>query len=267
MKLPTQEQNKPPVQPPASAPPVAPPAETPPSEKPVVAPAGDPASPPQKPVRPERLSPDHWDDEKGELKLDALLDAHSQTQTKLGELESRFATVPDSPDKYEATVDAVKALLPADIKLPEDFALLPNDHPVMVGGKKLAHELGIPAADFPKLVAFEVQRQVGEANELTEAAAAQRTLLGEKADARISAVETWLKGRVGEEHARHMNAMLFSAKHIEAFESLIKQFGTGGAPPLNRTGQEPGKPGLSDEEYGRMSPAQKITYARTGKVA
>lgn len=264
-----QEQNKPPAQAPASAPQVQPPAETPPSDKPAAAPAVETASAPapEKTARPERLSPDHWDDEKGAVKLDALLDAHSDVTTKLGELQSRFATVPDSPDKYEATVDAVKALLPADIKLPEDFELLPNDHPVMVGGKKLAHELGIPAADFPKLVAFEVQRQLGEAKEMSEAAAAQRVLLGQKADDRIAAVETWLKGRVGEEHSRHLNAMLFSAKHIEAFESLIKQFGTGGAPPLTRTGQETGKPGLSDEEYGRMSAAQKITYARTGKVA
>jgi hypothetical protein len=60
--------------------------------------------------------------------------------------------------------------------------------------------------------------------------------------------------------------MLVSARHVEALEALAAKFTSGGAAPFSQAHREPSGGGngrVSDEEYARMSPAQRWNYSRS----
>ncbi len=230
-----------------------------PTPDPVPDPAAKPAAEsdpsPSKPVRPEGLADDYWDAEKGVV-LDKLLADHKTLAEAKAEADKRAAEVPED-------ITAYKAELPEDFKLPEGmkFEPLPEGDPVLTAAREYAKSAGLTPKEFKGLVALQMQSAMAEEKALQEASAAERKKLGDKGQARIDAVTTFLQTRLGNDHANALVPMIFTAKQLEAYEGLI-EVAKGGAPKFNQRRDGEGEPEMSDEEWNAMSQTDKIAWSR-----
>lgn len=167
---------------------------------------------------------------------------------------------PETPDGYEVR-------LPGEFQFPEGFQLAEGESPISADDRRLsaardfAHANQMSQAQFESMVAMGVQADLAEDAAFREAIAEQAELLGPKAQERVAAVQRWVSAKLPEHQAQAILGTLFTRDQVEGFETLMR---------LNR-GAVPGNPGagrtlgpeeLSEEEYSKMSVAQRITYAR-----
>jgi hypothetical protein len=89
--------------------------------------------------------------------------------------------------------------------------------------------------------------------------------LGANANARVSAVDQWIRGVVGDELGKEMRHMVVSEKIVRGFEKLISKFTSQGVASFRQDGREPqGAPGrVSEAEYNAMSGAERYAYAKS----
>lgn len=210
----------------------------------------------EKPVRPEYIPESFWDADKG-FKAD---DLNALVAFK-AEHDANLAQVPEKADGYVVA-------LPKDFQLPEGYELpegqespIDENDPRIGAAREYAHANHFSQAQFEGLVALGAQMDIAEATALKEAAGKQRAALGDKADQRINAVTTWLGAKLGGEFAQALAPMMFTAKQIQAFEAIMR-LNRSGVPGNPGAGRDGGKPELSDAEYEKMSPTERINYAR-----
>jgi len=209
----------------------------------------------EKPLRPDWLPESIWDADKG-FKAD---DFNALVSLK-AETDSRRASVPEKADKY-----AVK--LPADFKLPEGFELkdgeklIDETDPRVAKAREWAHANGKTQAEFEGLLALGAEMDIAERGRLKEAVTEERNKLGGRAVERIKAVTTWLDAKLGAEDAASLHSMMFTAKQISAFERLM-QLNRGDVPGRPGAGREAKPAEVSDEEWAKMTPIDRINYAR-----
>ena len=209
--------------------------------------------------RPDYIPESFWDAEKG-FKAD---DLNSLVAFK-AEHDANLAQVPDKPEGY-------KVALPKDFKLPDGVKLpegqesiIDDTDPRVADLRSFAHANQMSQTQFESMVALGTQMDIAEQGRLTEALAAQRELLGSKAAERVNAVTSWLGAKLGGDFAQALAPMMFTAKQVEAFEGLMR-LNRGTAQGNPGAGRDVGKTEISDEEYDKMSPAEKINYARNSK--
>lgn len=208
--------------------------------------------------RPDWLPETMWDADKGFKKdeFDALVASKA-------ERDSALASVPENADDYEVK-------LPADFKLPEGFSaqegesVIDVDDPRVVALRSLAHTEKWTQTQFERVLALGVNMDIEEQTRLSTAVGEEREKLGSRAAERIKSVTTWLSAKLGADDAQSLHSMMFTAKQVESFERLMQLFkgdirGTPGAARDTRPTE------LSDEEYEKMSPTQKINYARSAQ--
>lgn len=214
-----------------------------------------------KPERPDWLSEQFWDPEAGQIKgsdLKAHLD--ELAAFKAGE-DSRRAAAPENADGYQLQ-------LPKDLELPEGIEFQFDENDPMVGlGRQIAHAVGLDQAGFEKLMLkpFIEARVAGmKAEQERDAAAveAQNKALGPKADDRRAAVENWISAKLGVEFHDVFKHILPVAKAVEGFERLMRLGSSGGMPGFTQTGRSGGNAALSEEEYQKLSPAERLVHAR-----
>lgn len=210
----------------------------------------------QPPARPDYIPENFWDAEKG-FKSD---DLNALVAFK-AEHDANLAQVPDSADKYEVK-------LPQDFKLPDGFklpegqeAIINPDDPRVAAVREYAHANKFSQAQFEGLIALGAQADITEMSRLSEAVEEQRTQLGSKAQDRINAVTSWLGAKLGGELANALVPLMYTAKSVQAFESLMR-LNRGDVPGTPGAGRDAGRTEISDEEYAKMSPTEKINYAR-----
>ncbi|MDI7862537.1 hypothetical protein MRS76_11250 [Rhizobiaceae bacterium n13] len=209
----------------------------------------------QPPVRPDYIPESYWDAQKG-FKSD---DFNALVAFK-AEHDSNMAQVPEKPDAYEAK-------LPQDFKLPEGFELpegeelIDANDPRIALARDFAHAHKMSQSDFEQLIAVGVQMDIAEQGRLKEGLEAEREKLGPNAKTRVGAVTSWLGAKIGGEFADALAPMMFTAKSIQAFEALMR-LNRGDVPGNPGAGRDTGKTELSDEEYNKMSPTERINYAR-----
>lgn len=209
--------------------------------------------------RPEWLPETMWDAEKGFKKddFDALVASKA-------ERDSALASVPEKADGY-----AVK--LPADFKLPEGFSVSEGESiidaadPRVVALQAMAHSEKWTQTQFENVLALGVNMDIEEQTRLSTAVNQEREKLGSRAAERISAVTTWLGAKLGADDAQSLHSMMFTAKQVEVFERLMQLFkgdikGNPGAAQDVRSSE------ISDEDYEKMTPTQKINYARSAQA-
>lgn len=224
-----------------------------PAPSPEPAPAPEPV--PQKAERPEFIPENFWDADKGFKSEDfnALI-------ARDAERASRLAQVPDSPDKYEAK-------LPHDFKMPEGVELAEGenlinpDDPRIADLREFAHANQMDQSQFENMVALGAKMDLAESGRLKEAIGQEVEKLGAKGKERIGAVKSWIASKLPGEQGEALLGVIYTAKQVEAFERLM-QLNRGGVPGNPGAGREPGKTEISDEEYDKMSPAERINYAR-----
>lgn len=234
----------------------------PPVKEPVAPPANDGVDPPAKQAKPEGFGESlasYWNDDKGADYGKLTEDMATLTAFK-AERDSLAAQVPDNLDDYEVA-------LPADFKLPDGMAFeVKADDPILPEARALAKELGLTKDQFKGFVALEAKRQIAEGKRLSELAAAEKTKLGSKGDDRIKAVTTWAEATIGKDKAGVLMPMMFTAKQIEAFEAIMK-VAKGTGVQLNGGGRETQQPnGISEDDWAKMSPTQRIEYGRSHPV-
>jgi hypothetical protein len=191
------------------------------------------------------------------VKINDVEYSQSQVRDALAfkaEQDVRKQTLPPSPDKYEVK-------LPADFKAPEGvkFEFDLND-PGLARFQQLAHARGMDQQTFSDALGVYAANKIAEQERLVPARAAELSKLGSAAEARIGAVETWLKARIG------TKANLFAAQMrnypvaamVEGFEQIMQAFSHQGGADFTQQGRsEQEVPTGKIAGYENMSFTQK----------
>lgn len=216
-----------------------------------------------KPERPDWLAEQFWDAEAGQIKGTDLKAHLDELAAFKASEDSRRAAAPEKPDGYALQ-------LPKDLQLPEGVTFEFDENDPMVGlGRQIAHAFGLDQAGFENLMLKPfIEARIAEikatAERETAAVEAQNKALGPKAEERRGAVETWLAAKVGPEFADVFKHLLPVAKAVEGFERIMRLSSSGGMPGFTQTGRSGGN-GLSEEEYQRLPPAERLVYARQSR--
>lgn len=196
-----------------------------------VSPAPAPSPTPERPAYiPEKF----WDTTANSVKADDFTQHVNDLSAFKAEADVRKQAVPASPDKYEVK-------LPEGFKPPEGMQFeFKTDDPAMIEARKAAHEMGLDQAGFSRLLGVYAANKLGELQATTTAREAEMTKLGTTGSARIDAVETWLKAKVGD-RANVMIATLKQfpiAANVEALEGIIRAFSAQGGTNFTQGGRE-----------------------------
>ena len=168
------------------------------------------------------------------------------------EAEARKAALPQSPDKYEIK-------LPPDFKPPEGVKFeFDMNSPELKRFREIAHQRGMDQESFSDALGVYAANKVGELQRLSVARNAELAKLGSAAPARLDAIETWLKARVGTK-ANVIVAQLKNypvASMVETFEGLMRQFSGQGAADFSQSGRQ------QQEDTGRISGYENMSFAQ-----
>lgn len=209
----------------------------------------------EKPVRPDFIPDTFWDAEKG-FKADDF----NSLIARDAERNAQLAQVPEAADKYEAKLPH-DFELPDGVTIPDGESALDANDPRIAAARDFAHANQFSQAQFESMLAMGVNLDMAENARISDAVKAQVELLGAKGKERIGAVKTWIAAKLPADQAEALTGMMFTAKSIEAFEALMR-LNRGAVPGNPGAGRDAGKTEISDEEYSKMSPVQRINYAR-----
>jgi len=157
--------------------------------------------------------------------------------------------------------DAYKLELPKDFQMPVGSGEWKWDDkdPLLGQARTLAHELGIPQEGFSRLLGLYVASKTGDAAEFKAATEAEIGKLGANSSARVDAVTRWMDAHGFKE----MPKMLVTAGMVREFEGLITKLSSQGAAPFSQANRDPaGGQRLSNEEWSKLTYAQRQEYAR-----
>lgn len=198
---------------------------------------------------------------------------------KVGEFElseSDIATLLEQKSQADlrktqipATAEAYTATLPQDFKLPlgVDFQFNEAD-PAYMAARAWAHGQGFTQGQFSQLLSFYANSQAAEQVLIGNAAKAEVEKLGSMGTARVTAVDTWLRGMIGDELGRHVRGMMLTAKAVEGMERIMSKFTSQGAASFSQSGREVQQNGtgplsrMSDEQYAATSAQERFRLSR-----
>ena len=174
----------------------------------------------------------------------------------------RRSTLPQKPDDY-------KAELPADFKVPDGikYEFKPND-PLLYQARQLFHDIDqgkISGQEaFSKGLALFASGQVSNAQQMQEAQNAEIAKLGANGPTRVAAVRQFWRGYLGEAAGERRFGRIWNAQDVIDAEHEIMKITSQGGAPFRGNGREPPQPAgrLSREQIDRLTPAQRLDYAR-----
>jgi hypothetical protein len=169
-----------------------------------------------------------------------------------GEQDSRALTLPPTPEAYE-------------LKVPENFALpagvskfeFNQADTFLAQARQLAHRDKISQASFSEMLGLYAGERISEMSKINTARNAEIAKLGSLAPSRIDAVKSWAHGVLGSDLGGAIEQMLVTAKHVEAFESIINKFSRQGGTPYSQGHREGEPPAGKIPGYANMSFEQK----------
>ena len=187
-------------------------------------------------------------------------DIASLMQTK-ATADLRASQIPATPADY-------KAELPATFKMPdglEGFTFNEAD-PAFRDLRAWAHGRGFDQQTFSEMIGFYA---ASEAAKRPRSDRRRRRKLRNSArwGRRVTAVETWLRGTLGDDLGGAVRGMIVSEKIVRGLEALASKFTTQGSAPFSqahRAPNEPQGPGprrASEAEYNAMSQAERFAYS------
>lgn len=212
------------------------------------APAAAPTS-----ARPTDLPEAFWDAEKNVLNV-----------LKVNEIATRDAAEQIRRASLPTKADDVKVELPKDFPLPQgvEFKIDPTK-PEFSKLRELAVKRGLDQDTVSDLIGVYAETQVRDAAGFQTAKNAEIAKLGANGPVRVGAIETFLTGFVGEADAKALGSMMVTANIVTAFEKMVAKFSSQGAAPFSQAHRDVRPQGrVSEDEYQRMSPAQRLDYTR-----
>jgi hypothetical protein len=183
--------------------------------------------------------------------------------------QSRKATLPASPDKYELS-------LPADFKMPDGVAEWrfnpdhPTQGPLLARAREIAHAAGMSQDTFSRMLGLHVANEVQQQLMFDRAKAAELGKLGEMAGVRVDAVRTFVRSIVGDAAPALLMVLEQApvASTIVGFEKLMQAFSSqglgGGYSGAGRDGGHlnRGPQKVDDATYNSMTYHQRLEYAQ-----
>jgi hypothetical protein len=189
--------------------------------------------------------------------------------THYTELATRDAQATILKSQALQRVEDVKLDLPKDFVVPQGVEFQWNaQDPGLQAFKELAVKEGMSQATVTKLLGSYAASKLAEQQATQTAVRAEAAKLGVNATARITAITTWANGFLGEKQGGAIIRCLALADAVEGFERIAAAMTTQGTAPFSqahRTPLENNGPGpqrVSEEEYQKMTPGERFTYAR-----
>jgi hypothetical protein len=210
-------------------------------------------------ARPEYVPESFWDAKTNKITDEKQLAAH------YNEIIARDAAERIRKNALPASADAYKIELPKDFTPPQGVKYeFKADDPLLAQARTVAHELGIGQDGFSKLLGLYAGSQVASQQQIVNARNAEIAKLGTAGPARVDALTTFYKAHLGEAEGSQIMARVLTASDVALHEKLIAKFqGQGGANFSVRGREAPLPEGrLSDEQHAKLSPAEKLDYAR-----
>jgi hypothetical protein len=175
--------------------------------------------------------------------------------TEKGARELRKATLPASPTDY-------KTELPANFEMPGGLKVEFNEtDPLLVDARNWAHGKGFSQSEFSELVGIYASAKAKEAAFINQAASAELGKLGANAVQRVSAIETWLRGQLGDDLAAPMKTVMVTEKIVRGWETIMHKFqsqGTASFSQAHRVAPDGDKiPGFENMSFAQQRHAQE----------
>jgi hypothetical protein len=195
---------------------------------------------------PDGLDPKYWDATGGQVALPALLKDFTELSGFKKAQDDLRASLPKTADEYKFEFKA-----PEGFKLPDgvDFKVDPNDTRIPFV-RELAAKHALPQSVVDDLVLADAKAQLADHNRNMEIVAAERAKLGEKGQARMDAVKTFL----GQDF-EHLSLALDNAQAFEALERLIARSTSSNIPGGGPVPNPP--PAVPEKQADRWYPSQK----------
>jgi hypothetical protein len=209
-------------------------------------PAPTPAPEAVAPAPPQGLEK-YWDAQGAKLNTDALAKDYGELSSFKKAQDDLRATLPKTPDDYKFEFKA-----PQDFKVPDgvQFKVDPKD-PRIPLVREVAAKHALPQSVIDDLVVADAKLKIAEHQQNLEIVAAERAKLGEKGQARMDAVKSFL----GDDF-EHLSLALDSADAFQALERLIARASSSSIPGAGGGGHEPPKP--PQQITDRWYPSQKV---------
>lgn len=172
--------------------------------------------------------------------------------------QSRKLTLPGKAEDY-------KLGLPKDFQAPQGIEFQPNENdPILPQARAFALKHGLSQDAFHELVALDAASKIGSQQAIDNAKAAEVQKLGTNGVARKTAVDTWLKAMLGDDLGKEMSTYTFTAKQVQALETLMARMRSQGAsgPQGGPREAPPDAERVSADQYAKMTAAERIDYAR-----
>jgi hypothetical protein len=176
---------------------------------------------------------------------------------------ARQAGVPTDPSLYQAVLPTGPDFaLPGNVKV--EFRA---DDPAIASARLFAHQHGIDQAGFSQMLYLHAQVIAKQEADFAAGVAREKQQLGVNGPMRVDAVAAWLRATIGNDDlSKAMLTGLWSAKQVQALEIIAAKMTTPHAnfSQAHRAPPDPGGPGrVSDDQYSRMTSAEKWAYARS----
>lgn len=227
---------------------------------------GQPAAAGAAPSRPTEFADarfdNYWDATGNRVKYDALAKDITDLTAFKAEQDAKRLSLPQKVEDY-------KLDLPKTFKAPDGIkfdGIDPND-PRLAEVRNFAVAHGLSQEGFSEILAIQAMHQIGEMQQIETARKGEIDKLGANGPARVDAVATWLNARLGSEAGGALLQRLVLASDLEAMEALVRQFSSQGTTPFNGSHRSGGNGQISDEAYEKMSPREKLDYARQARTA
>jgi hypothetical protein len=198
---------------------------------PAAAPSPAPAAA-DKPARPEWIPEKFWDADGGAPRVEDLAKSYQKLESIHGSAEKfeetikarfeeeRRAGLPQKPEEY--TPELPQELWPEGTK-----GEINTDDPLVKFWQQTAHKYGLSKDDFSAGVAEFIKADMAARASIKEEVAK----LGENAEARVKAVDTWLASSLDKEAYGAFAKYAISADFIRGLEVLMQK--SGGTVPAN----------------------------------
>ncbi len=190
------------------------------------------------------------------IKIGDVEYSHDQVSQAIAhqiEQNARKAALPQDPRGYQLT-------LPPDFKPPEGVKFeFDQNSPELARFRQVAHANGLDQKAFSDALGVYAATKIGEQQQLTTARTAELTKLGSAAQARIDAIDTWLKARVGQKGAL-MAAQLRQypvASMVEMWEGVMRAFSGQGGADYSQSGRQE-----QQNEAGKISGYENMNFAQ-----
>ncbi len=205
--------------------------------------------------RPEWLPESYFDAEKGETKWDDFGKHYSEIAAAHKAEADRLAAFPQKIEDLEIP-------LPEGAKLPEGVKLDAND-PTFSAFRQFVFDKKIDPAVAGELLGMEVKSRLSEVEMINKRVDEEAAKLGPNSSARITAVRTAFEGRFGKPVGEAIMSGVFRADQVQALEKVVLALSNGTAGDVSGGQREQKSEEISDEDYAKMSPRERLEYART----